>query len=586
MAFDAGMLSAVVQESNMILGEANSRGGSKVEKVYMPERDEIDLVLRTYNESFRFVLSASPNTARVLISDTQKENPATPPSLCMLLRKKLMGARLVKISQMGFERVCCLEFDTKDEMGYAAKRFLVAEIMGKHSNIILCDADFKILGAIRTVDATSSLTRRIIPGIKYEMPPLQDKLDPTQVSETEFASKLSSYEPSAICDKAIVASFSGIAPIIAREICYRATGEVSSTIANTRINRLWEEFAKYFDALKKGEFAPTLLFEEGKDSAFEYSVYPILQYGEKIKLKKTESVSSLIDEFFSLRDKSDRHRQRSQDILKLLTNAENRLTKKIEAQKNELVDADDMEQCRLYGDLISQEMYRVKKGDRFVEALDYSKEPYETVKIELDEKLTPSQNAQRYYKKYNRKKKAKEELVKQIEASEKELSYIATVFDALTRAESEKDLAEIREELSIWGYMRREAKKLRTADKKQNLKPMTFTSPSGYEVLVGKNNLQNDYITTKLSQRGDWWFHTKNYPGSHVLMCVGKDEDPPAEDFTFACELAAEHSSAEGDNIAVDYTQIRYIKKPSGSKPGFVTYTTYWTAYVSPKRNK
>lgn len=586
MAFDAGMLSAVVHESNLILGDSNSHGGSKVEKVYMPERDEIDLVLRTYNESFRFVLSASPNTARVLISDTQKENPATPPSLCMLLRKKLMGARLVKISQMGFERVCCLEFDTKDEMGYATKKYLIAEIMGKHSNIILCDADYKILGAIRTVDATSDLTRRIIPGIKYELPPSQNKLDPTKTSETEFLSKLSSFEQSALADKAIVASFSGIAPIVAREMCYRATGEVGVTVADTRPSRLWEEFSKYFDALKNGDFSPTLLFEDGKDSAFEYSVYPILQYGEKVKLKETPSVSALIDEFFSLRDKSDRHRQKAQDILKLLTNAENRLTKKIEAQKNELVDADDMELCRLCGDLISQEMYRIKKGDTSLEALDYSKEPYETVKIELDEKLSPSQNAQRYYKKYNRKKKAKEELVKQIEASEKELVYIDTVFDALTRAESEKDLAEIREELSLWGYMRREVKKLRTADKKQNLKPMTFTSPSGYEVIVGKNNLQNDYITTKLSERGDWWFHTKNYPGSHVLMCVGKDEDPPAEDFTFACELAAAHSSAEGDNIAVDYTQIRYIKKPAGSKPGYVTYTTYWTAYVSPKKNK
>ena len=242
-----------------------------------------------------------------------------------------------------------------------------------------------------------------------------------------------------------------------------------------------------------------------------------------------------------------------------------------------------MELCRLYGDLISQEMYRIKKGDGYVDAVDYSKEPYETLRIELDTKLTPSQNSQRYYKKYNRKKSARGELVRQIELSESELRYVETVFDALSRAETEKDLSEIREELSLWGYMKRDAKKLRLADKKQSVKPLSFTSPSGYEILVGKNNIQNDFITTKLSERGDWWFHTKNYPGSHVLMCVGSREEPPAEDFTFACELAAEHSSAEGDNIAVDYTQIRYIKKPGGSKPGFVTYTTYWTAYVTPK---
>jgi len=583
MAFDAGMLCAVVRECDKILC-GNSQGGSKVEKIYMPDRDEIHLMLRSYNETHRFVLSASPNTARVLISETQKENPPTPPTLCMLLRKKLTGARLVKISQLGFERVCCIEFDTKDEMGFSSKKYLIAEIMGKHSNIIFCDGDYKILGAIRTVDATSSLVRRIIPGVKYELPPSQEKLDPTAVDKEAFLNRLSDFESSALCDKVIISAFAGIAPIVAREIVYRATGETCTTLEKASGERLWEEFSRYFTALRDGDFYPCLLFEEGKDSAFEYSVYPILQYGGKARQVKAESVSSLIDGFFSLRDKSDRHRQKSQDISRLLTNARNRLERKIELQQNELSDTSDMELCRLYGDLISQEMYRIKRGDTFVDALDYSKEPYETVRVMLDEKLSPSQNAQRYYKKYNRKKSAEAELRHQIDLARRELDYIDTVFDSLSRAETEKDLAEIREELSLWGYMKRDAKKLRLADKKQNIKPLSFTSPSGYEILVGKNNLQNDYITTKLSERGDWWFHTKNYAGSHVLMCVGNREEPPAEDFTYACELAAKYSSAEGDNIAVDYTQIRYIKKPGGSKPGFVTYTTYWTAYVTPKK--
>ena len=583
MAFDAGMLSAVVCECDRVLGN-NSYGGSKVEKIYMPDRDEIHLMLRSYNETHRLVVSASPNTARILISQAQKENPSTPPTLCMLLRKRLTGARLVKISQLGFERVCQLEFDTKDEMGFSSKKYLIAEIMGKHSNIIFCDGDYKILGAIRTVDATSSLSRRIIPGVKYELPPSQEKLDPTITDRETFLKRISGFESSSLADKAIIASFSGIAPIVAREIVYRATGEVSTSLINASQERLWEEFSRYFNAIRGGDYSPTLLFEEGRDSAFEYSVYPILQYGEKIKQVNTDTVSELIDGFFLLRDKSDRQRQKSQDISRLLTNARSRLERKIEAQQNELSDTADMEHCRLCGDLISQEMYRIRRGDTFVDALDYSKDPYENVRVELDEKLSPSQNAQRYYKKYNRKKSAEAELQHQIELARRELAYIETVFDALSRAQTEKDLAEIREELSLWGYMKRDAKKLRLADKKQNIKPMSFTSPSGYEILVGRNNLQNDYITTKLSERGDWWFHTKNYPGSHVLMCVGNREEPPAEDFTYACELAAEHSSAEGDNIAVDYTQIRYIKKPGGSKPGFVTYTTYWTAYVTPKK--
>ena len=584
MAFDAGMLRAVVHETNLILGEDNGRGGSKVEKIYMPDRDEIHLMLRTYNETHRFVLSASPNTARVLISEVQKENPSTPPTLCMLLRKRLTGARLVRISQLGFERACSLEFDTRDEMGFASKKYLIAEIMGKHSNIIFCDADMRILGAIRTVDVTSDLTRRIIPGIKYELPPSQDKLDPTTLTRESFDAGLSLYDPSALADKSVVGAFSGISPLVARELVYRASGEVSVPLGSVSRDRLWEELERYMNALNSGDFCPTLLFEEGKDTAFEYSVYPVMQYGDRVVRKGLETGSSLIDGFFSLRVLSDRLRQRSQDISRVLSNAKSRLERKLEIQKGELSDTSDMELCRLYGDLISQEMYRIKRGDTFVEATDYSKEPYETVRVELDEKLSPSQNAQRYYKKYNRKKSAQNELRHQMELAETELAYIDTVFDALSRAETEKDLAEIREELSLWGYIKKDARRLRMADKKPSVKPMSFTSPSGYEVLVGRNNLQNDYITTKLAERSDWWFHVKNYAGSHVLMCVGNREEPPAEDFTFACELAAKHSSAEGDNVAVDYTQIRYVKKPGGSKPGYVTYTTYWTAYVTPDK--
>ncbi len=580
MAFDAGMLAAVVFELNTLLGDENGTGGTKIEKIYMPDRDEIHLMLRGNGETRRLVVSASASCARITLSDTQKENPATPPMLCMLLRKKLSGARLVAIRQLGFERVCEIEFDTKDEMGFSSKKYLIAEIMGKHSNVIFCGSDRKILGAVRTVDATSDLSRRIIPGVKYELPPPQDKLDPTRVGKTEFLEKMSSFELSALADKAIISSFFGIAPIICREMVFRASGESNISLEKISLERLWEEFSRYFTALRDRDFSPTLLFEDGAAGAFEYSVYPIMQYGENTKNVVCNSVSSLIDSFFSIRDKNDRIRQRSQDISRLLTNAKNRLLRKIETQKSELEATRDMEDCRRFGDLITQEMYRIKRGDVFVEALDYSVEPYESVRIELDEKLSPSQNAQRYYKKYNRKKNAKETLAHQIELSEREILYIETVFDSLSRAETEKDLAEIREELSLWGYMKKDAKKLRLAEKKQTPKPISLTSPSGYEIFVGRNNLQNDFITTKLSEKNDWWFHVKNYPGSHVLMKVGNREEPPSEDFTFACEVAARHSSAQGNNVEIDYTQIRYIKKPAASKPGFVTYTTYWSATV------
>lgn len=584
MAFDAGMLRAVAFELDSVLGEKNGIGGSKVEKIYMPDRDEIHFMVRVQGTTHRLVVSASPSCARALISSEGKENPATPPMLCMLLRKKLMGARVCAIRQKGFERVLEIEFDTKDEMGFSSKKYIIAEIMGKHSNIIFCDFDYKILGAVRTVDLTSTLSRRIIAGMKYELPPSQDKLDPTNATKEEFFSKISLFEPSALCEKVIISSFFGIAPLIAREIAFMASGDVSASVGAVDGERLYAEFKKYTDSLERNEYSPALLFLENKDTAFEYTIYPITQYQNSARSVLCESVSHLIDEYFSRRDKNDRIKQRSQDISRVLTNAQNRLIRKIEAQKNELVQTGDMEKCRLYGDLITQEMYRIKKGDEYVVATDYSKEEWEEVKVALDTKLTPSQNAQSYYKKYNRKKSAVVKLREQIEISEKELSYIDTVFDALSRAVSEKDLSEIREELSEWGYIKKRGEKLKSSLKKQAPKPMSLTSPSGYEVLVGKNNLQNDYITTKMSEKNDWWFHVKNYAGSHVLMKVGKDEDPPAEDFTFACEVAALNSSANGENVAVDYTQIKYIKKPAASKPGFVTYTTYWTAFVTPKK--
>lgn len=584
MAFDAGMLRAVAFELNLLLGEENGTGGSKVEKIYMPDRDEIHLMMRVQGTTHRLVVSASPSCARALVSTQVKENPANPPMLCMLLRKRLTGARISAVRQKGFERVLEIEFDTKDEMGFSGKKCLIAEIMGKHSNIIFCDYDYKILGAVRTVDLTSTLSRRIIAGMKYELPPAQDKLDPTEVLKDEFCARVNSFEPSSLAEKVIVSSFFGISPLVAREMVFRASGDISASVGTVDVEKLYGEFAKYFDALKTSVYSPALLFLKGKDTAFEYTIYPITQYESSAVSVPCESVSQLVDEYFSRRDRSDRIKQRSQDISRVLTNAQNRLIRKIEAQKNELIQTGDMEKCRLYGDLITQEMYRIKKGDPFVIATDYSKEEWEEVRVELDTKLTPSQNAQSYYKKYNRKKSAVVNLETQIEISEKELLYIDTVFDALSRAVSEKDLSEIREELSEWGYIKKSGGKLRLSEKKQAPKPMSLRSPSGYEVLVGKNNLQNDYITTKMSEKNDWWFHVKNYAGSHVLMKVGRDEDPPAEDFTFACEVAAQNSSANGENVAVDYTQIKYIKKPAASKPGFVTYTTYWTAFVTPKK--
>ncbi|MBQ7896972.1 MAG: NFACT family protein [Clostridia bacterium] len=586
MAFDAGMVLAVTRELNELLGENNGFQGSRIDKITMPERDEIHFLIHAGRENYRLVVSASSNNPRLHLTDSVKENPNTPPSFCMLLRKHLSGSRLVAVRQSGFERVAELEFDFKDEMGYASKKYLILEILGKHSNIIFCDGNKKILGAIRTTDLSDTLKRPVLPGMSYELPPSQGKIDPTVLDKDIFMSVVASAAPDAVAEKLLTASFTGVAPLVSREAVYRVSYDASARVGELDLDKLWFHFSEIYKNLTSGEVTPTLICRaESPDTPFEYAFLPIRQYENKAVTRELESVSALIDTFFSSRDKADRIKQRSQDIFHLLLKSQNRLLKKIEVQEAELADTDTMEYCRKCGDLISQEMYKIKRGDKSVTAIDYSEEGYPEVTVELDDRLSPSQNAQRYYKKYNRKKNAKVEITKQIEEARQELRYIDAVLDSLSRAESEADLDELREELSMWGYGKRDRNRLKNADKKKKVKPLRAVSPSGLEIYIGKNNLQNDYITMKLGEKNDWWFHVKNAPGSHVLMRV-VGEEPPAEDFTFAAGLAAMHSSVEGENVAVDYTLIRHIKKPPQAKPGFVTYSTYWTAYVTPDRKE
>lgn len=586
MAFDAGMVYAITHELDEKLGEENGWGGARIDKITMPERDEIHLLLHVGRENMRLVISASAGTPRLHLSSTPKENPNTPPSFCMLLRKHLASSRLAHVRQLDFERVAELEFDFKDEMGYISKKYLIAEIMGKHSNIIFCDGDRKILGAIRTSDLSDSTKRPILAGMKYELPPAQDKTDPTTLTKEAFVQALSSLDGTQSAERALTSCFLGVAPLVSREAVYRACGDSSALLERVDTDKLWYHFSSFYSDLTSNQVYPCLICRaETPDVPFEYSFIDIRQYENKAVVKPVDSVSDLIDAFFTKRDKAERMKQRSQDIFHLLLKSQNRLLKKIETQEAELVDTDTMEYCRKCGDLISQEMYRIKRGDRQVKAIDYSEEGYPEVTVELDERLSPSQNAQLYYKKYNRKKNARGELTKQIEEAKGELKYVDAILDSLSRAETEADLDELREELSMWGYAKRDRKKLKTADKKKKVKPLRAVSPSGLEVYIGKNNLQNDWLTTKFAEKTDWWFHVKNLAGSHVILKTN-GEEPPAEDFTFAASLAAMYSSAEGDNVAVDYTLIKHVKKPSSAKPGFVTYTTYWTAYVTPDRQE
>jgi len=574
MAFDAAML-------NCVMDEIASYGECKVEKVYQPAGDEIVLLMHSREKNFRLLINAGSSCPRINVTSTQAENPQKAPMLCMLLRKHLGGAKLTNARCYGFERACELEFDAYDEMGFKSKKYLICEIMGKYSNIILTDAEKRILALLKTVDFSVSMQRQLLVGMTYELPPKQDKIETDKVTRERFAEAFDGAPKSMRIDKFISATFSGIAMSTSRQIAYRASGSIDGLLENCKLSTLLDTFFEIIDSVRGKKARPYLIVNENNEPQ-EFSYIPLEYFGNGYRSIELESFGELIDAYFTKKGKAERIRQKSSDIFKLLSNAEARINKKLSVQSEELSQCDKAEEYRVMADLITSNLYAMKRGESSVSLVNYYDENCSSIEIPLDSRLSPSQNAQWYYKKYNKLKKAKIELNKQIEIGRKELEYINTVFDALTKADGEIDLMQIRDELYHSGYASR--MKNYSASKSQAPKPLKFVTSGGYTVLCGKNNIQNDYITTKLAEKTDWWFHVKNLPGSHVLMQCR--EEPSEVDFTEAAEIAAFYSQAEGNNVAVDYTNAKHVKKPAGSKPGYVIYHVNWTAYVTPDEQK
>ncbi len=572
MAFDAGMVSAIVYELNSRII------GARVEKVTQPERDELVLLLHLGRENMRLALSSGTNNPHFNITSVVKENPAAPPMFCMLLRKHLTGARISAVTQLGFERAVEFAFDSYDEMGFETKKYLVTETMGKYSNIILLNNEKKVVSALKIIDLATSNVRQILPGFPYELPPEQKKLSPLTASEEQFRAALTACEDMP-ADKFILSNFYGFAAFVAREIAYRASGAVDTPISACDADRLWESFSFAADYIKNGEYEPWLVSDKS-GKPVEYLFFEPLEYGSDFEVKKLDNFGVLLDEYFGRRDRAERIRQRTSDIFRLLTNAESRLHKKLELQRRDLDACADKEKYKLFGDLITGNIYRLSRGMESAVLENYYEDDCPEIVIPLDKRLTPQQNAQKYYKRYTKSKTAEVELAKQIKLAEAELVYIYTVFDSLTRAESESDILEIREELHSSGYASR--MKNYSAKKLSAPKLMEFKSSGGYKILCGKNNHQNDYLTTRVADKHDYWFHVKNQPGSHCVMFT-EGEEPSERDFTEAAMIAAYYSKvSDGINVPVDYTLIRNIRKPGGAKLGFVTYNTNYTAYVTP----
>ncbi len=561
MAFDAGMLSACVYElKNRIIG-------AKIDKIYQPGREELVFNLRPEGrkENLKLLMSAGANTPRINLTNLSLQNPSVPPTFTQLLRKHLQSARITGVEQLGFERACRIDFEARDDMNFKTKKSIVCEIMGKYSNIIFCDSEMKIISAIKIVDLTTSHKRQVLPGMIYEMPPSQDKIDPLTETKEGFEAAVAEWQGD--LSKFITSRYMGISALVAREIALKGS---------------WESFKSVIDRIKNCDFVPTLIRDD-EGTPKEYCFMPITQYGSKMKCEVCESFGELIDSYFDERERTDRIKQKASDLFKLIENAISRLEKKTALQKEDLRNCADKEELKRYGDLITSNIYALKRGMHKATLIDYYDPDMAEVTVPLDYRLDPAANAQRYYKKYNKLKKAETELQKQMDISATELDYLYSVLESFDRAEGELEINEIRRELYESGYGSR--MKNYTQVKQQQTKPLEFETTNGYRVLCGKNNTQNDRLTFKLASKGDYWFHAKNMPGSHVIMFCDGMEEPPAEDFTEAAVIAATHSKASDKaSVEVDYSLVKNIKKPAGAKPGLVIYHTNYSAYVTPNK--
>lgn len=573
MALDAGMIRCLTDEISKEIVM------SRVDKIHQPEKDEIDLFLHTQSGTKKLLISASSGNPRINITKEIKENPDTPPVFCTLLRKHLLGGRIISMEQLEFERAVIIKFESRDEMGFLSGKNLICEIMGKFSNIILTDEKMKILGVVKPLDFTDSEKRQLLPGMLYEMPPKQDKKNPLTETKEGFIYTMTA-RPQKPSDKLIVESYGGIAPLVAREMVYRTCGACDTIVDDLDIEALWENFSFVMDTLRKGNYHKTLVSRDKRP--FEFSFIELTQYCKTAETKEYCSASLMLDDFYYQRDTMDRIHARANDLFKLVSNAEHRLKKKMQLQMKELMDCHEKERFKQYADLITSNLWALKPGDEQVTLINYYSESMEEITIKLDKRLTPAKNAQMYYKKYNKLKNAEKELAKQIELGEKELEYIYTVFDSLSRATTQTELDEIRGELASSGYASK--MKYKTSDRKKHKpKLQEYRTTNGYRVLCGKNNIQNDHLTFDVAEKYDYWFHVKNAPGSHVVLICAGMEEPPAEDFTEAAIIAATNSKlADGDKVTVDYTLVKNIKKPPSSKPGYVIYHTNYAAYVTP----
>lgn len=567
MPFDAMFLSAVCDELRQELI------GARVEKIQQPARDMVVLQLRG---KARLLLSASGNRPRFHVTQASYENPAQPPMFCMLLRKHLAGGRIAAIEQPPAERSVELTLDCTDEMGTPCQKRLILELMGRNSNLILTDGENRILDCMRRVDFEMSEQRQVLPGLFYHRPPRQEgKLTPQELTKPALERLLAQTAAPVHLDRWIVDHVAGISPLIARELAFDFCGETDADVLTLDRARLAEALTQ--PSLLQAR-QPTLLLCGGRPKDFTYC--PIRQYGAYMTARTMPSFSALLDAFYTETEQRERMLQKSQSLRRTVTNLLERTRRKLAAQRKEREASLDRETLRRRGDIVTANLHAMTRGMTVLRAEDFYQEDMPEIEIPLRPELSPQQNAARFYKEYNKAKHAEKILAEQIARGEIEEEYLGAVLDELNRAESERDLAEIRAELEAGGYVRSADR--RRQQKQPASRPMRFRSSDGFEILVGRNNRQNDQLSLKTARRDDLWLHIQKFHGTHVIICCAGAPVPDGT-ITEAAMLAAWYSQArEGQNVPVDVTQVRNLRKPNGAKPGMVVYDRYRTVIVTP----
>ena len=580
MPLDALCLSGVVHELNTALA------GAKVDKIYQPGRDEIVLALRSSSQgNVRLLLSANPSHPRLYLTQLPLENPDKPPMFCMLLRKHLSGARLLRVEQAHLERVAFLRFEALNELGDRVERKLALEAISHHANLLLLDGEGRILDCVRRSDSgldPKGGGRLLQPGMFYRLPSAVDKADPLAAGREELERLLAAAPEEAQADQWLLDTFAGLSPLVCRELAFRAGGATDARLHQLGPEgraALLDRVEELRDTVKEFRYTPLMISIDERPK--DFSFLPIGQYQGAAEVRAYPSFSLLLDDFFAQRDQQERVRQKGQDLIRQVTNARDRTRRKIANQEKELAATRDRDRLRQLGDILTSNFWQMEKGMARLRATDFYDPEGKEVDIKLDPLLTPQQNAAKYYKEYNKAKTAEEMLTIQLDKGRKELDYLNSVLEAISLAEGERDLGEIRQELVDTGYLR-PGKTAKVRNKRVTSNPMEFMSPCGLRISVGKNNSQNDLLTCKLAGKGDIWFHTQKIHGSHVILWT-EGEQPDLQSLNEAACLAAWFSQArDSSKVPVDYTPARYVKKPGGARPGMVVYTTYETAWVKP----